>query len=427
MRDPQARKVINYSPLHENQNWLFDVVYDRTVFETQTVTVNLKLENSSEPTPIPLQIGPSGNATSVYQIALQVLGRMMKGNTNASFVIGRRSNRIVSLVQGAEIIVPNIFQLSSGETSLLNLFLSVLRDFDLSGSPITTAAEITGIVLVDEVDLHLHSTQQHEVLPNLMQMFPKVQFIVTTHSPLFVLGMAQAYGEDGFALYRMPQGHQISSEEFTEFEDAYSTFTTTSAFSDDIRAAIQNAQNPFLYVEGTTDGKYVRRAAQLLDKEGVLNGVEIKDGKGIPGLKNIWGAVSKLSDDIVSRKTALLFDCDYEGPSVTQGNKHRLTIPRQNDHPIEKGIENLFDRETLKRVLSHKPEFIDVVDTHQIKVRGQMKIVLEKWVVNQDEKTNLCNWLCENGTVDDFRHFHVIFDLLQEFLGNSKSEGCNSE
>ena len=85
-------------------------------------------------------------------------------------------------------------------------------------------------------------------------------------------------------------------------EMPYSAFTTTSTFSDDIRVAVQNAQNPFLYVEGTTDGKYLRRAAQLLDKEELLKDVEIKDGQGIPGLKNIWGAVSKLSDDLVPRE-----------------------------------------------------------------------------------------------------------------------------
>ena len=112
-------------------------------------------------------------------------------------------------------IVPNIFQLSSGETSLFNTFLSILRDFEMSGSQFSNAADIRGIVVVDEMDLHLHAVHQHEVLPSLIGMFPKVQFIVTTHSPLFVLGMHKAFGEDGFGLYQLPRGHQISPEEFS--------------------------------------------------------------------------------------------------------------------------------------------------------------------------------------------------------------------
>ena len=77
---------------------------------------------------------------------------------------------------------------------------------------------------MDEIDLHLHAIHQHEILPQLVRMFPQVQFIVTNHSPLFVLGMGKTFGEDGFALYRLPHGQQISPEEFSEFEIAYKIF-----------------------------------------------------------------------------------------------------------------------------------------------------------------------------------------------------------
>ncbi|GAA4266190.1 AAA family ATPase [Frondihabitans peucedani] len=40
-----------------------------------------------------------------------------------------------------------------------------------------------GIVLIDEVDLHLHPTWQQRILPQLREVFPGLQFIVTTHSP----------------------------------------------------------------------------------------------------------------------------------------------------------------------------------------------------------------------------------------------------
>ena len=160
--------------------------------------------------------------------------------------------------------------MSSGETALLDLFLSILRDFDLSGATFNNAVEIRGIVVVDEIDLHLHAVHQHEILPSLMRMFPKVQFIVTTHSPLFVLVMVQTFGEDGFALYQLPQGQQVSPEEFTEFGDAYQAFTATSKFSDDVRSAVRDAQAPILYMEGKTDVQYLRKAAELLNKEDSL-------------------------------------------------------------------------------------------------------------------------------------------------------------
>ena len=85
--------------------------------------------------------------------------------------------------------------MSSGETSLLNLFLSILRDLDLCGSPFTKAEDIRGIVVVDEIDLHLHAVHQYKILPKLIRMFPKIQFVITTHSSLFVLGMKEFLGK----------------------------------------------------------------------------------------------------------------------------------------------------------------------------------------------------------------------------------------
>lgn len=41
----------------------------------------------------------------------------------------------------------------------------------------------TGVVIIDEIDQHLHPKWQKNILKNLMTIFPKVQFIVTTHSP----------------------------------------------------------------------------------------------------------------------------------------------------------------------------------------------------------------------------------------------------
>jgi energy-coupling factor transporter ATP-binding protein EcfA2 len=45
-------------------------------------------------------------------------------------------------------------------------------------------ADIFGIVLIDEIDLHLHPSLQRALVPRLRKVFPKVQWIVTTHSPL---------------------------------------------------------------------------------------------------------------------------------------------------------------------------------------------------------------------------------------------------
>ena len=157
-------------------------------------------------------------------------------------------------------------------------------------------------------------------------MFPNVQFVVTTHSPLFVLGMQRVFGEDGFALYRLPQGHRISPEEFSELGDAYRAFTETVRFSNDMRAAVEGAQKPIVYVEGSTGQRYIQRAAQLLSQEAILEGVELRDGGGTGDLKNIW---KSWLPDLVPQKVMLLFDCEEQLSPAHKGSLLRRAIPLQ--------------------------------------------------------------------------------------------------
>ncbi|EHA1079636.1 AAA family ATPase [Photobacterium damselae] len=49
--------------------------------------------------------------------------------------------------------------------------------------------DVPGIVLIDEIDLHLHPRAQESYLNTLIDIFPNIQFIITTHSPFVVRGL----------------------------------------------------------------------------------------------------------------------------------------------------------------------------------------------------------------------------------------------
>ena len=411
------RRTINYSPLQDNRDWLFDVIYDRSVFEHRTTNVALNKSIT-----LPLLIGHSGNATSSYNIALKIVRKVVNKSQGVRFGIGKRLNRVVSIMENKNQLVPNIFQMSSGETSLLNLFLSILRDFDLSDASLTNSESIRGIVVVDEIDLHLHAVHQHTILPDLIKMFPNVQFIITSHSPLFVLGLKNTFGRDGFALYQLPHGNAIDPEEFTEFASAYKAVKRTNAFLGDIRKAVEAAQKPILFLEGTTDIKYLRKAAELLGRESMLDSIEMRDANGESGLKTIWNRISEQVLDLMPQTIILLHDCDYTGARGNKGNMYRRIVPRQFNHPIEKGIENLFRKDTLERARRHKSELINITSAHTHTIRGTCVNIPEKWSIDEDEKTNLCNWVCENGSRDDFQHFTMVFDLFDEILESNSPQ-----
>jgi hypothetical protein len=49
-------------------------------------------------------------------------------------------------------------------------------------------AQITGVVLVDEIDLHLHPTWQRRVIADVRSVFPRLTFVITTHQPMTLMG-----------------------------------------------------------------------------------------------------------------------------------------------------------------------------------------------------------------------------------------------
>jgi predicted ATPase len=99
-------------------------------------------------------------------------------------------------------------QLSDGERNLIALTGDLARRMALSDPQSPSPRELEGVVMIDEIEQHLHPGLQREVLPRLRRAFPNAQFIVTTHSPQ-VLSTAprDAIVEvDQFTAYRLEQG-----------------------------------------------------------------------------------------------------------------------------------------------------------------------------------------------------------------------------
>jgi predicted ATP-binding protein involved in virulence len=76
-----------------------------------------------------------------------------------------------------------ISQLSHGFRTLLALVMDLARRMAQANPHLDNPLNEEAIVLIDEIDLHLHPKRQQSILPDLMRTFPKTQFIVTTHSP----------------------------------------------------------------------------------------------------------------------------------------------------------------------------------------------------------------------------------------------------
>ena len=81
--------------------------------------------------------------------------------------------------------------LSDGEKSYITLVLDIARRLAEHSEDPTAIFSCEHVILIDEVDLHLHPSWQLFVISNLRRMFPGCQFFVTSHSPLVLSSLEQ--------------------------------------------------------------------------------------------------------------------------------------------------------------------------------------------------------------------------------------------
>jgi predicted ATP-binding protein involved in virulence len=91
--------------------------------------------------------------------------------------------RLLASKQGQAL---DLTQMSDGERSLLAMMIDLCRRLALANPELGDPLQGTGVVLIDEIELHLHPQWQREIVEKLRRTFPRIQFVLTTHSPFLI-------------------------------------------------------------------------------------------------------------------------------------------------------------------------------------------------------------------------------------------------
>jgi predicted ATPase len=123
-------------------------------------------------------------------------------------------------------------QLSEGYSAIIRIITEIIMRMEAIKRGVFT---LPGIVLIDEIETHLHVSLQKKILSLLTKFFPNIQFIVTTHSPFVLTSTTNT------VIYDIASGTQLNSEDEIwkyGYEDIVEGYFDTDSHSLELEAKI---------------------------------------------------------------------------------------------------------------------------------------------------------------------------------------------
>lgn len=306
--------------------WILDIVLDRELYEKLNIPAQLIDGNITRLVYPGAYDGPNHNTlTLLQQIIREILLEKFPGLGYVRFGITKKPYRAVSIyiqLNGKEVIyVPRLQQLSSGELMVLSICATIIRAYEkCKGNVPSSLLDIVGIVAIDEIDLHMHISLQKIVLPKIISMFPHVQFIISTHSPFFVVGLSESVSA-GADIFEMPSGLRIEPNEFSEFRVAYDAFVEVNgryrlAYENIMRQLERNSK-PLVVTEGKTDWRHLKSACDRLVRANAIADIGLDFLEYDDDVNMGDDKLSKMCENMAlidhSRKVIFIFDRDVSG------------------------------------------------------------------------------------------------------------------
>ncbi|NKR70499.1 AAA family ATPase [Rhodococcus hoagii] len=328
------------------------------------------------------------------------------------FWAGRHNPKKVGISLGGRQLHSGLNALSGGQATLLAMFGTLLRYADAVGCG---PEEAEGIVLIDELDAHMHIELQIKALPELISLFPKIQFLITSHSPFFSLGMERKLSASGVRFIELPTGNAVNAEAYAEFQNALDAFRDTKHFSSAIEEAVRSSEKPLVLLAGETDSPYFKAAAHALEYhhlEDVFEWIGQPGGSGggtFTGDPSLDKAVAflKANPNVTKRTVIVLYDCDAKKVDETVGSLHVIGIPQIENDVAKKGIENLLPSSVFTEEMYSVKEF--PADYGETRIHRNL------------DKMKLCRSLTEPG-VDPaiFANFRPLLERIDRIVAPSK-------
>jgi predicted ATP-binding protein involved in virulence len=147
-------------------------------------------------------------------ISVESAKKLLQELLESDVQINIEPDKVMFVERGSEV---SFEQLSAGYKGVITIVVDLLVRLSENQSYVERIEDFKGIVVIDEVELHLHPKWKYNFVEKLRNIFSNIQFIMTTHSPTVILGASKEavfykiYKEDG----EVKISNQIENEGYT--------------------------------------------------------------------------------------------------------------------------------------------------------------------------------------------------------------------
>lgn len=164
-------------------------------------------------------------------------------------------------------------ELSDGYSSLINIVSDLILRMDKNWllQDGLSSYDIEGIVLIDELETHLHIELQKKILPFLTEFFPEIQFIITTHSPYILSSISNA------KCYDLENNVELENLSFYSSDELAEGYFNADEYSEELKMKIRRYQE-LISASDLTEDERAERAKIRLELKNIPAGIakEIK-------------------------------------------------------------------------------------------------------------------------------------------------------
>ncbi len=394
--------LIKTNLLKEIKEWLTEIFLDKTVQQLHI--------NNDESIPEMLRgktvLIPQENA---MQRVVSNIFSVVKGvSVNSPTGISRKS-KMLSFSSSVS-FCNDVSQLSDGEMNLICIALAIVKEWDTNHNA-ENLSEITGTVIIDEVDSGLHIDYAYRALPQLMKLFPKVQFILTSHSPFFLSGLVKEYGEN-VDILTMPDGLKITDlSTFGEMKKAQDLFVESveelrrkqELLTKELADIKAKKGKVLIYTEGETDVILLEKALLKLgitDLEVEFITASTKDGKHSDSVLKTLLENLQSNGDVQDNIVIGMFDRDAKDPIKFK---------------CEDGVDRVVNNETFVKLGSKLYAFAIPVphnrpEANQISIEHYFTDNEIKTLTDSGQRLFMANEFYKSGNhVDPEQHYNYRF------------------